>query len=491
MRWKSRLCASLLAVSLVGLPVSVSAETPSQQNLDTLTKVYTLLVEDHYTHPDQDALLKAAISGMLSQINDPFTTYFTPDQYKQFTNTLNQTYAGIGVAFENTDDNDGLTIDSVYAKSPAETAGLKPGDRVVQVDDFDVKGHSAQEITSHIMGAPGTNVTLKVVHADGSVQSYTITRAQIELPEVVTQDLGSGIGYLRIFSFGERTTDEFEQQFADLQKRDSKGLVLDLRGNGGGYVNSALQIADDLLQQGTIVIFHNEDGQSVAVTADSAGSNIPLVVLVDRHTASASEMLAGALQKNGRAKLVGERTFGKGTMQAPTELPNGGYIKVSIDQWDLADGKTPDHVGLTPDIHVNTPTAVLNTALQQLLPDRQQTLTLSRTQGTGQLNGNDLLDAPPVQTVAGQVYVPLRYTVETLGNEVDWVQATQEIKFKLEGHQVDLDVTHKTLCIDGTLSHLANPFVFIDGATYLSTDAFKAITGHDVQVTDQSVTVTL
>jgi carboxyl-terminal processing protease len=483
MRWAQKMLGLSLGLSLAVMPGTASADV-TQQNVDTLTRVYSTLVHDHYTHPDQDQLLKAAIEGMLKALNDPFTSYMTPEEYKGFIGAINQEYAGIGMSHEPTEDG-WVRVTRVFKGTPAEQAGLKVDDVVLKVDGREIKGLAPEEVGMKIRGKEGTKVELTVQRGE-EVLTLSITRAAIELPLVMSEDLGNGIGYVQVFSFGERTAREFKEAVADLEAKGAKGLILDLRGNGGGLVQGAIEIADYLLGYGTIFALH-EGGKKIEITSDPDSDPIPLVVLIDGQSASASELLAGALQKNGRTKLVGLRSYGKGTIQSPKELPNGGYLKVSIDRWELPDGTSPDKVGLTPDLQLTHPAAMLNGAMQLLLPDRKQRLVYAlKSEAT--LNDKVLKGAPlPVQA-EGRTYLPLRFTMEALGVPVQWVAAEGAVTFAWKGRQVKIDA-EKTLWIDGKRSTAAKAVRVIDGSTYFSVEACTEILGVPVVESENRVDI--
>jgi carboxyl-terminal processing protease len=487
MHWKTLLATTVLGLSLLLAPVQSVLAAPSDNNTKTLLEVYSMLVDDNYTHPDEEKVLQGAIEGMLKVVGDPYTSYFSPEEYKDFVNAINQSYAGIGIGLGMTDDKK-VQITHVYPNSPAANAGLQEGDILMQVGDLKPDPDHFEKFAAAIRGAAGTDVTLKVQRGTAEPASYTLTRQEIELPTVSSQLSDDGIGYIGLYSFGEHTVQDFQKALSSLEEKGAKGIILDVRGNGGGYVQAALQIADAFLDKGTMISIHDK-GEKIALDADAAASKLPLVVLVDKNSASASEILAGALQKNNRAKLIGEQSFGKGTMQSPVELPNGGYIKVSVDKWEFADGTSNHLVGLTPDIKMSRPETVMNAAVQQLLPDRQQALSLYRDSATGNLNDIDLKGVPSLQQVGDKLYLPLRYTVESLGAEVKWNSEAGAISFTLDGHLVSIDMRSLTLNLDGKPSALEAPVRTYNGSTYLSTDALQSITGQEVVIEPQRVVV--
>ncbi|MGB8956079.1 MAG: S41 family peptidase [Tumebacillaceae bacterium] len=492
MRWKNGIVSSTLALSLLVLPTASASAMVAKEDVDTLIQVYTQLADGHYTHPNQDKLLQAAIEGMLNEINDPFTSYMSPEEYQGFVGAIEQSFAGIGVAFTAAGNEGALIVNEVYKGTPAEKAGLQKGDRVLAVDGVAVTADNASDLPAKIRGQEGTTVVLTVKQGTEEPKQVTITRANIELPLTHSEDLGDGIGYIQLMSFGDRSADEFSTALTDLQKKNIQSLVIDLRGNGGGHVLPALQIADTFLGKGTILRTHDQEGTVQDVEADSEVNNLPLVVLIDGNSASASEMLAGALQKNGRAKLVGTQSYGKGTMQAPQELPNGGYLKLSVDRWELADGTSPDKVGLTPDVRITSsnPVSALNAAMQLLKPTRTQELSFSRTDATAKLNGHEMANVPQ-PFVEGTAYLPLRFTAESLGAQVDWVAAESAVKFRLAGHAVAVSLHTGEVKIDGQPSRYSHAVRTMDGATYISADTLGEIVGQSVEVNEQEVRVRL
>jgi carboxyl-terminal processing protease len=487
MRWKPFFLSTTLTLSLLVGQTSVVLADVSDENADTLRQIYQQIVKRHYSHPDPNKVLEGAIQGMLEVLSDPYTTYMTPQEYEDFRNTLEHHYAGIGAVLHAAATGE-ILITEVYAGTPAEQAGLQAGDRILTVDGQSVTGEKVDKVAALIRGESGTDVVLTIQRGRAAPQTITVTRQAIHLPTVTSQDMGNGVGYIRILSFGSHTSKEFFEAYEALKETSPNGILLDLRGNGGGYVLSALEIADSFLSEGTLLILHGEQG-AIAYKADERAEDMPLVVLVDQDTASASEMLAGALQQNKRAKLVGTQTFGKGTMQEPFDLPNGGVLKLSVDQWALADGKTIDKVGLTPDIRLTSPGLFLNAALQQLLPEREQTLTLSRTGGLGELNGVRLLDVPAVLTVEGREYLPLRYVAEAFGSEVRWVPQTASVEFTLEHHAVRVELRTGALYIDNRRSAAQSAVFLQNGVSYLSTKALEEILGEQIQSTDTTLTL--
>ncbi|TCP57790.1 carboxyl-terminal processing protease [Tumebacillus sp. BK434] len=489
MRWKPLLISSTLSLSLLLGPAgAVSAE--SDQHADTLLELYQLLVGSHYTHPDADKVLQGAIKGMLDVVDDPFTSYMTPEEYAAFTRALDNQYAGIGTALQAAKSGEVL-ITEVYAGSPAEKAGLQAGDRIVAVDGVAATGKTAAEVASMARGKAGTETMVMIARGSEAPRQVKVVREAISLPTVTSKDLGNGVGYLRILTFGGNTSKEFFDAYGQLEATSPNGIVLDLRGNGGGSVLSALEIADHFLTEGTLLIMHDEEGGQQVIGADELGTEeMPLAVLVDQQTASASEMLAGALQVNARAALIGAQTFGKGTMQEPVTLPNGGVLKVSVDAWELGDGTSIQKIGLTPDIRLTSPSVMVNAGIQHLLPNRVQTLTLQKQGGVGNLNGIQLLDVPKLLTERGRDYLPLRYVAEAFGSEVNWVAKTNSVEFKLESQAVRVVLNSGNVYLDKRDTGLKGQVLVRNGVSYLSVDALKKVLNGGVSATSAAITIT-
>lgn len=487
MRWRF-FVAPVLAVTLAVLPGASAVAAPSEANVKTLVEIYTTLNESHYTHPNEELLLQGAIKGMLQVVGDPFTNYMSPSEYANFMGAVENQYAGIGVVLEPGEDGT-LTIAQVYPGTPGEKAGLQAGDVIVAVGETAVTPANVEAMPAQVRGAAGTQVTLQVKRGEAAPVAYVVTRAAIQLPTVNAVDLGGGITYLQIYTFGEKTAQEVSVALAQANKQGVKGLVIDLRSNGGGHVLAALQIADMLLSKGLILTVHDENGLAHPLLADPAAfPAVPVAVLVDQGSASASEMLAGALQQNGRAKLVGSRTFGKGTMQAAEELPNGGYLKVSVDQWVLADGKSPDHVGLTPDVAVASPSLVLPAALQVVQPGPVE-LVYSRTGAAAVWNGRAVGGAPALVERDGRVFLPLRFTAEALGRSVEWVASAQMASFELGGADVRVFPGLGTVTRNGSPVGAPGDVVSVDGRLYVAASAVAELLGRPVAVQSGSVTV--
>jgi len=371
-----------LPAVLPGIP-TVSPETQSStpQDLQTLFKpfwdAWQIIHTDYVDQPvDNTKLLEGAITGMVQSLGDPHSEYMNPQAFKDATNELNGSFEGIG-AYVDTSGT-WLTITKPIAGSPAEKARLMAGDQIIAVDGVDMTGIPPEQVRQKVIGPAGTTVHL-TVHRPGQSAplQFDIVRAQINVPSVSGKMLDNGIAYVQISDFGETTTDELKTTLTTLLAQNPKGLVLDLRDNPGGYLQTAVEVVSQFVDHGPVVYEQTSDGKKKEYDAISGGvaTKIPMVVLINSNSASASEITAGALQDDGRAKLVGVVSYGKGSVQIREPLSNNeGAVAITIAHWLTPKGTLIDKKGLTPDIYVPMTTADINAGRDPQLDAASQTL---------------------------------------------------------------------------------------------------------------------
>ena len=299
---------------------------------------------------DTTKLSHSTVQGLITGLGDPFSAYFDPAQYKRVQQSYQGLYSGIGIYLSFTATYPVIT--GTVPGSPAASAGLLAGDEIVKVGEKDMKGITAPQATTLIQGPDGTKVTLEISRT-GATFSVTITRAEIHVPTVRSARIRNNILYVRIYQFGTDTSTEFASALSS-GLPGAVGIVLDLRGDPGGFISAADDVISQFVVSGETFELRGRSGtvDRHMVTGQHAAPTIPLVVLVDANSASASEIVAGSLQVHHRAKLVGTVTFGKGSVQQDFELADGADIHLTIKRWYLPNGQTIDHKGLQPDVPV-------------------------------------------------------------------------------------------------------------------------------------------
>lgn len=318
-------------------------------------EAWDLIHEQYVDQPVDDLqLMRGAISGMLAALGDQHTSYMDPDEYKQANMPMEGEYEGIGAYVDTTSDY--LTIVSPMPDSPAEEAGLKAGDKIIKVDGEDQTGIDGSLVLRKVLGPAGSQVTLTILR-EGSEEPFdvTITRAKIQLKSVVYEMREDGIAYVNLSSFGDDTTRDLKAALRELMAQEPKGLILDLRNNGGGYLNTAIEVVSQFIGDGVVMYEEYGDGTRQTFEAIRGGlaTEIPLVVLVNEGTASASEITAGAIQDYERGLLVGVTTFGKGSVQNWIPLKDEqGAVRVTVARWLTPKERQIHKVGLEPDVVV-------------------------------------------------------------------------------------------------------------------------------------------
>ena len=339
--------------------VSPQEQSTTPSNLETLFKpfweAWNIVHEDYVDQPVNDvALMQGAIRGMMDSLGDPHSSYMDPQTYQDANAGLAGEYEGIGAWVDTTSDY--LTIISPIPGSPAEKAGLQPGDKIIAIDGKDMTGIDAELVRQRVLGPAGTKVDLTVARqGETKPLDFNITREKIVVKSASGKMLDNGIGYIQITTFGDNTTSELRSTLKDLMAQKPKGLIIDLRNNGGGYLQTAVEVASEFIPKG--VVLYEQYGNGTRNTYDvipgGQATQIPLVVLINEGTASASEIVSGALQDYGRAKLVGVTSYGKGSVQNWVPLSyDQGAVRVTIAKWLTPKERSINGKGLQPDVVV-------------------------------------------------------------------------------------------------------------------------------------------
>jgi carboxyl-terminal processing protease len=371
----------------------------SNLDLNLISQALTLIKQDYV---DQSVvtdtnLTYGAISGMVDALGDTgHSRFLTPQEVKQENDFTAGKFEGIGA--EVTQQNGNVVIVYPIAGSPAQEAGLEPGDIITGVNGKDVTGQSLSDVVNQILGPAGTQVTVAILRpSTGQTLTFTITRAQITLQNVSWKQIpGTTIADLQITSFASGVTKDLQTAITQIQQQHMTGIILDLRNNPGGLLNEAISTASQFLSSGYVLQEKNVSGQiqKVAVEKGGVATNIPIIVLINQGTASAAEIVAGALQDNGRAQLVGETTFGTGTILNEFSLSDGSAILLATQEWLTPKSNTIWHKGITP----NIPVTIAASAIP-ITPDTLSSMSAAQVQSS---SDNQFLEALKVITQSNQ-----------------------------------------------------------------------------------------
>ena len=348
--------AIALALSFIAGVTYSSLISPNRngqlpEEFDSLSEVWTL-IQDSYVNQsavDTEKIAQGAIDGMLQALGDPYSSYY--DNYSTLEDYLQGSFEGIGATVSK--ESGQLTVVSPIKGSPAEQAGIKAGDIILEINGETTANLTVTEAVMKIRGPKGTTVTLLIQHEGESTPvEMQIVRDQITQPSVDYESMSDNIGYIQIIQFTSSAASEFQTALNEAMDNGSEGLILDLRGNPGGYLDVVANISDEFLDSG-VILYEATDSLEILRTWNASlgglATNIPLAVLVDNSSASGSEVLAGALQDHGRAAIIGVQTFGKGSVDRNYELQDGSALYLTIGRWLTPDKHAIEGVGITPD----------------------------------------------------------------------------------------------------------------------------------------------
>lgn len=343
--------------SLLGYRNVTSAEDEAFTSQFRKLEVIKGIIEDNYIGKiDENKISEDAIRGMVDSLGDPYTTYMDKSEYDKYNTQIVGSYAGIGTYIEANTNGDGrIIVVAPIEGSPAEKAGIKPGDEILKVDGKDVYANEIDKAVAMMLGKPGTKVQMTFMRAGKGKFDVTITREKIVLNRVTGKMLSKNIGYIKLKMFDEDTASSFISQYDALNKDGMKGLIIDLRDNPGGLLEESVKIADKLLGKGTIVYTIDKKNSKEVWSSDANKFGKPLVLLVNGNTASAAEILSGAVRDFKAGTLIGTKTFGKGIVQLPFKLTDGSVVKVTIAKYYTPSGECIQKKGIKPDILLDLP----------------------------------------------------------------------------------------------------------------------------------------
>lgn len=375
----NKILKTIIAVLLIAIISSIStlgliyyALGFNEQGFSNLMRFITAyrFIETKYVNDTDDVkLIDGAIDGMVKSLNDPHSNYLSPKMYKTLMEQTEGSFAGIGVVM-GMDNEQKIHIVGIMENSPGQKAGLQEGDEILAVDGVPITQMAFDEVAAHVRGQAGTDVVLTIMR-DNANQDITITRDNIKLKTVGHKMLDNNIGYIQIVSFSEDTANEFNEAYNDLKNQGMKALVLDLRNNPGGLLTTCVEIAKKLVPKGEIVSIVDKQGNKETYSSSLEAPEYPLAVLINKNSASASEILSGAIQDTKAGTTIGNTSYGKGSVQTILPMFEDDAVKLTIAKYYTPSGRSIDGTGITPDIEINldenaTSDTQLNKALEIL-----------------------------------------------------------------------------------------------------------------------------
>ena len=345
-------------------PISITSKSSSSSSKEiagTLQKYKEIIDKYYLGDVDEEKLKEGAIKGYIEGLGDPYTEYISADEMEDYLSDTMGNFVGIGIYMVKNTEKGKIQVLAPIKGSPAEKAGIQAGDLILTVDGVD---YSADEMTiasNKIKGEEGTTVTIEVLRGT-ETKKYELKREKVKVNQVEGKVLSNNIGYINFTSFDETTADDFKAKFEELNKQGIKSLIIDLRNNGGGIVDQAIQIADYVADKDSVLLYEVDKNNKETVKKAKTDPiiNMPIIILTNENTASASEILAGALKDLGKAKTVGTTTYGKGVIQQILKLSDGSGLKVTIEEYQTPNRSKIHKIGIAPDEEVKLPDSVTN-----------------------------------------------------------------------------------------------------------------------------------
>lgn len=352
---------------------TIFATTSSNSDIATTLNKYKSIIDKYYLgEVDEEKLKEGAIKGYIEGLEDPYTEYISKDDMKDYLEDTMGNFVGIGIYMVKNTEANKIQVLAPIKNSPAEKAGILPGDLILSVDGIEYTADDMSVASSKIKGEEGTSVKVEILRGT-ETKTFELKRENIKVNPVEGKVLDKQIGYIEFSSFDENTAEDFKAKYEELEKQGIKSLIIDLRNNGGGIVDEALKIADYIADKESVLLYEvdKNDKEEVKKSENNPIINMPIIILTNENTASSSEILAGALKDLGKAKIVGTKTYGKGVIQQVLTLPDGSGLKITSEKY-LTPNKTEiNKVGIEPDEQVELPDTVENVLLVEEKDDTQ------------------------------------------------------------------------------------------------------------------------
>ncbi len=340
-------------------PISLSAKT-NNKDISKKLNQYREIIDKYYLGDvDETKLEEGAIKGYIEGLDDPYTEYISKEDMDSYLDDTMGNFVGIGIYMIKNTKYDKIQVLSTIKGSPAEEAGIQSGDLIVSVDGIEYKADDMTAVSNKIKGEEETKVTVELLRGSENIK-YELTRSKVKVNQVEGKVISNDVGYIKFTSFDETTAEDFKKQYQELAKKNIKSLIIDLRNNGGGIVDQALEIADYIADKDSVLLYEVDKNNKETVRKAKTDPiiNMPIVILTNENTASASEILAGALKDLGKAKTVGTTTYGKGVIQQILKLNDGSGLKITIEEYQTPNKNKINKVGIEPDEKVELPDSV-------------------------------------------------------------------------------------------------------------------------------------
>lgn len=333
----------------------IGKDTTSLSGLEyTLSKFRSELEKKYIGEIKDEELIEGAIKGYVAAVGDPYTCYYTKAEMEEIMEETNGNYVGIGIYMTLDKEKNAITIIKPIENSPAEKAGILAGDLITKVDGKEYTGLEMDEASKAIKGEAGSKVTIEILRG-AETKTFEITRQKVLVSHIETKVIENNIGYIAISDFDGGCSEEFKTKYQELEKKGIKKLIIDIRNNGGGIVDEAIDILDMITEKGSTLLITTDKNQKEDITKSKNNPivKVPIVVLTNQYSASASEILAGALKDNGKASLVGTKTYGKGVIQELHQLSDGSGLKITTNEYFTPNRKKINKTGIEPDVEID------------------------------------------------------------------------------------------------------------------------------------------
>ncbi|WP_166241607.1 S41 family peptidase [Paenibacillus turpanensis] len=458
-RWKMwsalALSSSILLSSVPSAYAQDSAAQAQAISEQALDEVRLLIGNYHVSGVSVKELENKSLEAIMEQLKDPYTQFIPKEELTGYQRSLEDQYVGIGVRVS--EEAQGLYVTEVFPSSPALTAGLKEGDTIVSVGGTSAQGKPMEEVVAMIKGPEGSTVQIEVLTGEGQRKTLEVLRKAVGVPPVYGYLFSGGVGLIEVASFTSETDELFAAKLKELQEKGLKSLIIDLRYNPGGYLETTLNMAKLFQKEGVLMHERDRTRETVAKTF-SGGQNFdaPVYILVNANSASASEVFTGMMQDAGIAKAVGTKTYGKGSVQGFFEITGGGQLKLTIEEYLTPNFRKVNHVGLTPDIEVEGDLLQLFTAMRLA---GENSIQIVLQQRDDLINGQDYNVDFPTKEQDGKVLVPSRLLSAMVGAKIAW-----------NGELAAVDMT-----VGSELKRFTKEMMINDnGTTYIPLETFQS-----------------